>query len=335
MASVNTEQDFSDWLPIRAWLQNGEWRLDWCWFGEQRLARPFFRDDVDQALRLPFNQAFRRETGLQALLDWQAESPGLPPTALIFHASRCGSTLMAQMLATLDDNIVLSEPAPLDNLLRAHRLTPEAAPRQPAWLSALLSAYGQRRQGNEQRLFIKLDAWNVFEAPLLLALYPEVPRVFLYRDPLEIVVSQLRQPGMHRVPGLLGPSALDLPAEEALRMTPAEYTSRTVGAILRQGLALCQRHGAVAVNYQELPDACWGRLASVFAVHDTHLPRLRETAGFDAKQPSQSFSADSHSKREAADESLRETVECWTGDAYRALEEWRTAESKKESSSRS
>jgi hypothetical protein len=326
MASVNTEQDFSGWLPIRAWLQNGEWRLDWCWFGEQRLARPFFRDDVDQALRLPFNQAFRRETGLQALLDWQAESPGLPPTALIFHASRCGSTLM-------DDNIVLSEPAPLDNLLRAHRLTPEAAPRQPAWLSALLSAYGQRRQGNEQRLFIKLDAWSVFEAPLLLALYPEVPRVFLYRDPLEIVVSQLRQPGMHRVPGLLGPSALDLPAEEALRMTPAEYTSRTVGAILRQGLALCQRHGAVAVNYQELPDACWGRLASVFAVHDTHLPRLRETAGFDAKQPSQSFSADSQSKREAADESLRETVEYWAGDAYRALEQCRETKDEKESSS--
>ncbi|MFI8734704.1 sulfotransferase family protein [Ectopseudomonas toyotomiensis] len=325
MASVNTEQDFSGWLPIRAWLQNGEWRLDWCWFGEQRLTRPFFRDDVDHALRLPFNQAFRRETDLQALLGWQAVSPGLPPTALIFHASRCGSTLMAQMLATLDDNIVLSEPPPLDNLLRAHRLDPKEMPQQPAWLAALVSAYGQRRQGNEQRLFIKLDAWNVFEAPLLLALYPEVPRVFLYRDPLEIVVSQLRQPGMHRVPGLLGSSALDLPVQEALRMTPAEYTSRTVGAILRQGLALCQQHGAVAVNYQELPNACWGRLASLFDVHDAHLPRLRETAGFDAKQPSQSFTADSQSKREAADEGLRETVECWAGKAYRALEQWRMA----------
>lgn len=323
MASVNTEQDFSGWLPIRAWLQNGEWRLDWCWFGEQRLTRPFFRDDVDHALRLPFNQAFRRETDLQALLDWQAVSPGSPPTALIFHASRCGSTLMAQMLATLDDNIVLSEPPPLDNLLRAHRLDPKETPQQPAWLAALVSAYGQRRQGNEQRLFIKLDAWNVFEAPMLLALYPEVPRVFLYRDPLEIVVSQLRQPGMHRVPGLLGSSALDLPVQEALHMTPAEYTSRMVGAILRQGLALCQQHGAVAVNYQELPNACWGRLASLLDVHDAHLPRLRETAGFDAKQPSQSFTADSQSKREAADEGLRVTVEYWAGKAYRALEQWR------------
>lgn len=334
MASVNTEQDFSGWLPIRAWFQNGEWRLDWCWFGEQRLARPFFRDDVDQALRLPFNQAFRRETSIQALLDWQAASPGLLPTALIFHASRCGSTLMAQMLAALDDNIVLSEPPPLDNLLRAHRLDPQVAPRQPAWLAALLSAYGQRRQGSEQRLFIKLDAWNVFEAPLLLSLYPEVPRVFLYRDPLEIVVSQLRQPGMHRVPGLLGSSALDLPAEEALRMTPAEYTSRTVGSILQKGLELCQRHGAIAVNYQELPEACWGRLASMLAVGDAHLPQLRESAGFDAKQPSQSFHPDSQSKREAADQNLREAVEYWAGEAYRALEKWRQTKDKKESSSR-
>ncbi|EZH76255.1 MAG: sulfotransferase family protein [Pseudomonas sp.] len=334
MASVNTEQDFSGWLPIRAWFQNGEWRLDWCWFGEQRLARPFFRDDVDQALRLPFNQAFRRETGIQALLDWQATNPGLTPTALIFHASRCGSTLMAQMLAALDDNIVLSEPPPLDNLLRAHRLDPQVAPRQPAWLAALLSAYGQRRQGSEQRLFIKLDAWNVFEAPLLLSLYPEVPRVFLYRDPLEIVVSQLRQPGMHRVPGLLGSSALDLPAEEALRMTPAEYTSRTVGSILQKGLELCQRHGAIAVNYQELPEACWGRLASMLAVRDAHLPQLRESAGFDAKQPSQSFHPDSQSKREAADQNLREAVEYWAGEAYRALEKWRQTKDKKESSSR-
>jgi hypothetical protein len=334
MASVNTEQDFSGWLPIRAWFQNGEWRLDWCWFGEQRLARPFFRDDVDQALRLPFNQAFRRETGIQALLDWQATNPGLTPTALIFHASRCGSTLMAQMLAALDDNIVLSEPPPLDNLLRAHRLDPQVAPRQPAWLAALLSAYGQRRQGSEQRLFIKLDAWNVFEAPLLLSLYPEVPRVFLYRDPLEIVVSQLRQPGMHRVPGLLGSPALDLPAEEALRMTPAEYTSRTVGSILQKGLELCQRHGAIAVNYQELPEACWGRLASMLAVRDAHLPQLRESAGFDAKQPSQSFHPDSQSKREAADQNLREAVEYWAGEAYRALEKWRQTKDKKESSSR-
>ncbi len=94
-----TDDDMHGWLPIRAWLRDGEWRVDWCWFGEQRLTQPFYRDEVDLALRLPFNQAFRRDTPLATLLDWQAASPGLTPGAFIFHASRCGSTLLAQMLA--------------------------------------------------------------------------------------------------------------------------------------------------------------------------------------------------------------------------------------------
>ncbi|MGA4634989.1 sulfotransferase family protein [Pseudomonas solani] len=331
MAGVN-EVDFSGWLPVRAWQREGDWRLDWCWFGEQRLTRPFFRDDVELALRLPFNQAFRRETGLQALLDWQAASPGLTPTALIFHASRCGSTLMAQMLAALEGNIVLSEPPPLDALLRAHLLEPGAAAQQPAWLAALLSAYGQRRRADDCHLFIKLDAWNLFEAPLLQALYPDTPRIFLYRDPLEIVVSQLRQPGMHRVPGLLGPSALDMPLGDALRLSPAEYASRTVGAILQQGLVLCREQGAVPVNYSELPDVLWGRLAPLFRLQAADVPALRDIAAFDAKQPSLWFSADTQGKREAADESLRDTVENWAGEAYRALEKWRQTGAVEESS---
>lgn len=331
MARVS-EVDFTGWLPVRAWQREGDWRLDWCWFGEQRLTRPFFRDDVELALRLPFNQAFRRETGLQALLDWQAASPGLTPTALIFHASRCGSTLMAQMLAALEGNIVLSEPPPLDALLRAHLLEPGAAAQQPAWLAALLSAYGQRRRADDRHLFIKLDAWNLFEAPLLQALYPDTPRIFLYRDPLEIVVSQLRQPGMHRVPGLLGPSALDMPLDDALRLSPAEYASRTVGAILRQGLVLCREQGAVPVNYSELPDVLWGRLAPLFRLHEADVPALRDIAAFDAKQPSLWFSADTQDKREAADESLRDTVENWAGEAYRALEKWRQTGGIEESS---
>ena len=120
MASLMAGEDMQGWLPIRAWSRDGEWRVDLCWFGEQRLTQPFYRDEVDLALRLPFNQAFRRDTPLVTLLDWQAISPGLTPSAFIFHASRCGSTLLAQMLARLDSHIVLSEPPPLDQLLRAH-----------------------------------------------------------------------------------------------------------------------------------------------------------------------------------------------------------------------
>ncbi|WP_152223147.1 sulfotransferase family protein [Pseudomonas sp. SCB32] len=323
MASVTPMDDFSGWLPIRVWRQAGDWRVDWCWFGERRLARPFFRDDVDDALRLPFNQAFRRETGIQALFDWQAASPGLQPAALIFHASRCGSTLMAQMLAALPGNIVLSEPPPLDSLLRAHFLDAAATDWQGRGVQALLSAYGQRRLGLEQRLLVKLDAWSVFEAPLLAALYPQVPRIFLYRDPLEIVVSQLRQPGMHRVPGLLGPSALDQRLPGAQGMTPLEYSCRMIGEIFQGGLELCRRHGGIALNYSELPGALWARLASLLGVEDEDRAPLQAVAAFDAKQPSMTFSADGQAKRESAGEDVRQAVERWVRAPYLELESLR------------
>ena len=323
MASVNPERDFHGWLPIRIWQVDGQWRVDWCWFGSQRLTRPFFRDDVDLALRLPFNQAFRRETGVDALLDWQAGSPGLAPSAFIFHASRCGSTLMAQMLAGLQRNIVLSEPPPLDSLLRAPRIEPHIAAQQPALVAALLSAFGQRRQGDEQHLLVKLDAWNIFEASLLQALYPQTPRLFLYRDPLEIAVSQLRQPGLQRVPGMLGPTGLDARADDADDLSVVDYTCRMVGRLLNSGLELCLQHDGIPVNYCELPEALWTRLAPTLGVRDSDRERLESIATFDAKQPSMTFSSDTHGKRDSAGEELRRAIERWVREPYERLESLR------------
>jgi hypothetical protein len=168
----NGRLNFDGWLPIRIWPVAEQWQVDWCWFADTT-ASAFFRDAVEEALRLPFNQAFRRQTPLSVLTEWQAQSPGLAPSAFILHASRCGSTLISQMLARLDDHIVVSSP-PLDALLRGE--LPEAERR--AAISGLLSAYGQRRRGIEQRLVIKLDAWNIGEWPLLQACFPDTPWLF-------------------------------------------------------------------------------------------------------------------------------------------------------------
>jgi hypothetical protein len=319
------DMDFHGWLPIRVWPEHGAWWVDWCWFGEQALREPFFRDSAQQALRLPFNQAMRRTTSIDALLAWHAHSPGVPPKAFIHHASRCGSTLIAQLLAQLESHVVLSEPPPLDAVLRAHFLDPQAAPRQDAWVSALLSAYGQPRRGTERALVVKLDAWNIFEAEFLRRLYPQTPCLFLYRDPLEIVVSQLRQPGIHMVPGMIGPSLLAFALEEVAQMSSLEFAARCIGRILEQGLAQCRAAGAIPVNYRELPQATWGRLGDLLGVPETAQARLAEAAGWDAKQPGMSFTPDSERKRAAASDEVREAVERWAMPAYRELEALRLA----------
>lgn len=321
MAGVNHAElaDWRHWLPIRFWQDEGTWSVDWCRFGDQPLHEPFFYDSVETALRHPFNLAFRQRTDLQALLQWQSRSPGMPPTAFIFHASRCGSTLMTRMLSRLDSHTVLSEPAPLDSALRAHYGQPMDIQEQVGWIRALLNAYGQRRRGSERALVVKLDAWSIFELPLLRRCFPHTPWLFLYRDPLEIAVSHLHAPGRHMVPGLIGASPLAIPLEHGALSRP-QFIARTLGKLLAAGLEQCRRHGGVAVNYAELPQAVTGRLAPMLALDRRDAAPMLAGARHHAKRPGEVFEPDHARKRQAVDDATRAEVERWARQPYAALE---------------
>lgn len=304
--------NLNGWLPIRVWQEAGQWWVDWCWFGDARLSQPFFGDAVEDAMRLPFNQAFRRRTPLEALGQWQGQSPGLEPGAFIFHASRCGSTLISQMLAQLDEHIVISEPPALDTLLRGDLPPTERC----VALKGLMSAYGQRRRGVEQRLVVKLDAWNIGELPLLRECFPDTPWLFVYRDPLEIAVSHLRRPGMHMVPGMIGASVLD---DGKSFSSQEDFIARRLGRLLQVGLGHCHEFAGLAVNYAELPDAMAGRLAVFFGLNDAQRKQVFAMAGQHAKQPGQAFAGDSADKRREASALLREQVMRWAQGPYEAL----------------
>jgi hypothetical protein len=62
-----------------------------------------------------------------------------------------------------ESHIVLSDP-PLEVLLRAHFADPPTGEQRPAWIAALLSAWGSR-DGTERALAVTLDARNICELP--------------------------------------------------------------------------------------------------------------------------------------------------------------------------
>src|SRR5690606_34626620 len=126
-----------------------------------------------------------------------AHLPAVAPTAFIFHVSRCGSTLLSQLLDLDEANIVLSEVPLLDQLLRLPETFPGISrAQQETALQATIRLLGQKRTGHEKQLFIKLDSWHVFFAATLRKQYPSVPFILLYRAPDEVFESHRRHRGM-------------------------------------------------------------------------------------------------------------------------------------------
>jgi hypothetical protein len=52
----------------------------------------------------------------------------------------------------------------------------------------MISALGQARSEVPDRYLIKLDAWHIRRLPLFRAAFPDVPWIFTYRDPAEVLV---------------------------------------------------------------------------------------------------------------------------------------------------
>jgi hypothetical protein len=201
--------------------------------------------------------------------------------------------LIAQMLAALPRAVVISEAAPIDDVIQAGRKIPGLSPAEHAgWLRAIVTALGQRRDG-EDLYVVKLDAWHVHNLPLVRAAFPETPWIFLYRDPVDVLISQLHRPGRLCLPGAMDPAALGLQFDDVTRLPRGEWCARVLERICQAALTHQDDPKGLLLNYRRLPDAVWGALAAHFSIAfaPDDIVRMRNAARFDAKSPSHLFQA--------------------------------------------
>ena len=317
----------ADYMPIRVHWEQGYPLVDWCHFGEARFVESFFDQTIEKRLRHPFALLFRPQTSLDDLVELQAIDPGVPPTGFIFHMSRCGSTLLSQMLAALPRNIVISEASPIDGVLHANWRNPNITDEQRiCWLRGLLSAYARPRQG-EQHFFVKFDSWHTLELSLIQRAFPGVPWIFLYREPVQVLVSHQRQRGPQVVQGMLPPQWLGLDPATLADMTLDEYTACVLAKIC-QGALHYRNADARWVNYQQLPAVLWEELAAHFrlAYSGAEIAAIQQVLPFNAKNPGLYFVGDTKDKEHQATPELRQLAEQWLQPVYTALEEQRHTE---------
>ena len=125
------------WTPTALVFDDRKPAVRWCFTEGIEFTDPMFNQTIERCLRDPFRLLFWRRTDMDVLAEFVTASPGLEPSGFIFHLSRCGSTLVAQMLAALSEALVMSEPPSFDHVLRAPTFCPDLSPKRSRCLAAL------------------------------------------------------------------------------------------------------------------------------------------------------------------------------------------------------
>ena len=324
--SSNSKLGLEGWLPCRVFWEAGEPMVEWIYAGRERFTDPFYEISIGVWINRPFNALFRKRTPIADLTAWARESPGVSPTGFIFHLSRCGSTLISQQLAALERCIVLSEPTPVDTILGSSLLHPETTDEQRSlWLRSMVSALMQPRN-DETAGFIKFDSWHTIDLPLIRRAYPEVPMIFLYREPSEVIVSHWRMPGAQMVPGSVAGYALGIAPNDPSITSQEEYMAlvlqRICSGVIASGVPIR------LVNYTELPELTYSAKSNFFKfeLSDSDRAKIIAVSSKDAKQPRVQFTSDSAQKQSRITDAIRKAADSIVGPIYQELEKLRASQ---------
>jgi hypothetical protein len=305
-------ESLAGWTPIH--VASREPTIDWA-IVDEPFADPFFEQTVHRAMQHPFNQVFARTTPLDVLDALAERVPALEPAGFVFHMSRCGSTLIAQMLSRLTSAVVLSEPQPLDGILRYSAGGPagdEAIVRRLRAMVAALSA----PCGSDARVFVKFHAWHVLALPLIARAFPKTPWVFVFREPRAVLRSQEKNPGAEFVHGTIDPRLAGIDLAEFARLSPSEYGARTLAAFCSSATTHGGRGRERFVEYDTLPEAVFTRVLPFFGVSpsDDEVRRMGTIAGIDAKGEGEAF--DPRGPESAASGEIDRLAERWLDAPY-------------------
>lgn len=293
---MNNSAPITGWIPVKLYPEENNLLCRWLYAGDKTFAEPFF-DETISACRALFPENWKLKRSMsspEVLADWAIELDTIEPTAFIFHISRCGSTLISQMLGMQPSNIILSEVPFFDDLLRYGKMHDCMDALLPQ-LKAAVALYGANRNGKYKQLFIKTDSWHIHFYKELRALYPDVPFFLLYRKPDEVLRSQQKKRGMQALPNYLEPDIFGFD-KEIVSATPLdEYMGMVIESYLDAFLDILQKDPlAYAINYHDGAMRIVDNMAAVTGLPFSPTERLlmEKRAGFHAKFPEQVFSED-------------------------------------------
>src|SRR5215213_8188768 len=325
---MNADQstDLTGWLPVDAVVVDGRPGLSWMDMSGVSLSEPFFQQTIERGRRENRREVF---TEFDVLLQLEKQLESIPPTGFIFHSSRCGSTLVANACRAISGAIVLSEANAVDKLIArfitdAGNTVKESL--YSVFLRGVVHALAQRRTDNARHLFIKFACCSFARLERIKRIWPNVPWLFLYRDPVETIVSNIKDvpPWLVDNDRRVLAAITNTAAEEVAEMSLEELCARTIGSLYSSAYNLANGN-SMLLNYKQLSVPVIASVLNFFQVSlsSEELETIARTSETYSKEASgtRAFVADADAKQKLASNLVREMSERWAEEPYRLLEE--------------
>ncbi|WP_125723391.1 sulfotransferase family protein [Flavobacterium ustbae] len=246
----NIKDLIANWIPIKLVKKDDEVYFEWMYFSDIPFAEPFFEETIVKCKSHSYNlKRFKFTSTVENLINWSKELNFVELKGLVFHVSRCGSTMLSQSLATSSENIMVSEAPIIDQILRSDAFDENM---KTDLLKSVLRLLGQKRFPEQKHLIIKLDAWSIFKASYLRSVFPEIPFALLFRNPGEVLRSHQKMAGMHMVPNLIPSSVFGITSEEIEQVSLQQYQALVLEKYFQSFLDYYETdENVIMLNYNE------------------------------------------------------------------------------------
>eukprot|EP00056_Hartaetosiga_gracilis_P013551 m.225597 g.225597 ORF g.225597 m.225597 type:complete len:775 (+) comp13860_c0_seq31:68-2392(+) len=187
----------------------------------------------------------------------------LDPAGLVFHESRVGSTLTANLLAVDEQNLVHSE-ASMPASIAMHCSLPRSE--KVGLLRQMMRAMSNSQA--HSRMFFKLQSVNALYIDLYTEAFPNTPWIYLFRNPVEVMMSHLSRgksmsaPCLRRMQSKKYSNFLREYGLSTFTMKPEMQCASYISSLSKAALDEINKEGSngVAVNYQVLVRSLRGRI---------------------------------------------------------------------------
>lgn len=328
-------------------------RLDWDVHKADPSSTPMFRDLVQKSPDCsPQNQGtmeLRKAAKAVRAFDkahaYAPASPNVPKllnvTAFVFHESRCGSTLVANLCvaANPQGHRVYSESAPPIAALRyvcGEAYTGCSVGTSASVLRDVIYLMSRTDDPREERVFFKIQSIGSRNLATFQNAFPDTPWLFVYRDPVQVMMSHLAN-GPRNANCVRGRRQAGTLVQEIVRrhhkpdvdaLGAEEYCAAHLATITESAAEALEgaEKLAVPVNYEKLPEILF---EEIFPKHlgvpvgDAELHRLERTAlQYSKGRGGQAgeFKGDSDKKERMASSAVRTAAEEFLQESFEALE---------------